>query len=113
MNESSPESIQFEVARNAELTLETSGNLLRKVVKEYEASSRTVDRWEFKELLRRAALHRLLTREELSRWLSYRDARIFPAHDYGEEFADHTLALIVKFQLDAASLHETLVAKHG
>ncbi len=111
-------SIDYEVARNAviksfELTLETSGKLLAKVLKEYVGSPKTVDGWVYKDLLRHAAKHGLLTAEELGRWLAYRDARNSTAHDYGEAFAEHTLGLIRHFQEDATLLHRTLVAKHG
>ena len=111
-------SIDYEVARNAviksfELTLETSGKLLAKVLKEYVGSPKTVDGWVYKDLLRHAAKHGLLSIEELERWLTYRDARNSTAHDYGEAFAEHTLGLIRHFQEDAVLLHRTLVAKHG
>lgn len=111
-------SIDYEVARNAviksfELTLETAGKLLGKVLKEYVGSPKTVDGWVFKDLLRNAAKHGLMTSAELERWLAYRDARNSTAHDYGEAFAEHTLGLIRHFQEDAVVLHSTLVAKHG
>lgn len=111
-------SIDHEVARNAviksfELTLETAGKLLRKVLKEYTGAPRICDELTFKEVLRQAARHGLLTPEELDRWFSYRDSRNDTAHDYGVHFAEHTLRLISDFQRDAQTLHQTLVAKHG
>jgi nucleotidyltransferase substrate binding protein (TIGR01987 family) len=113
-----PGSIDYEVFRNAviksfELTLETAGELLRKVLKEYVGSPRTVDALVFKEVLRRAALHGLLSAAELERWLLYRDSRNATAHHYGEAFAEQTLLLIANFKVDALALHETLQAKHG
>ena len=110
--------IDYEVFRNAviksfELTLETAGKLLRKVLKTYASSPRTVDALVFKDVLRHAALHGLLTAEELERWLAYRDSRNDTAHNYGEQFADSTLALITDFQLDALALYEALRQKHG
>ncbi len=111
-------SIDYEVFRNAviksfELTLETAGKLLRKVLKHYVGSPKTVDALVFKDVLRHAALHGLLSAEELERWLVYRDSRNDTAHNYGEEFAEHTLRLITDFQHDALALYETLCQKHG
>ena len=113
-----PDSIEYEVYRNAviksfELTLETSGKLLRKVLKEYVASPKTVDALVFKDVLRHAALHSLLTADELERWLQYRDSRNDTAHHYGEQFAEETLRLITTFQHDTITLHATLKQKHG
>ena len=111
-------SVDYEVFRNAviksfELTLETAGKLLRKVLKQYVGSPKTVDALVFKDVLRHAALHGLLSAEELERWLVYRDSRNDTAHNYGEEFAEHTLRLITEFQRDALALYETLQKKHG
>jgi len=112
------ESIDYEVFRNAviksfELTLETAGKLLRKVLKQYVGSPKTVDTLVFKDVLRHAAVHGLLSAEELERWLVYRDSRNDTAHNYGEEFAEHTLRLITAFQRDALALYQTLCQKHG
>ncbi len=111
-------SVDYEVFRNAviksfELTLETAGKLLRKVLKQYVGSPNTLEALVFKDVLRPAALHSLLSAEELERWLAYRDSRNDTAHNYGEEFAEHTLRLITEFQQDALALYETLRKKHG
>lgn len=113
-----PGSIDYEVGRNAvvksfELTLETTGKLLKKVLKEYTGAPKKVDALVYKDVLRHAALHGLLTAEELERWFAYRDNRNSTAHDYGEHFAEHTLGLIESFQKDAQQLTHTLIAKHG
>jgi nucleotidyltransferase substrate binding protein (TIGR01987 family) len=118
MAKAEPGSVDYEVFRNAviksfELTLETAGKLLRKVLKAYVGSPKTVDTLVFKDVLRHAALHGLLTAAELERWLVYRDSRNDTAHNYGEQFADTTLALITDFQRDALALYETLRKKHG
>jgi nucleotidyltransferase substrate binding protein (TIGR01987 family) len=118
MANAEPGSVDYEVFRNAviksfELTLETAGKLLRKVLKAYVGSPKTVDALVFKDVLRHAALHGLLSAEELERWLLYRDSRNDTAHNYGEQFADTTLALITDFQRDALALYETLRQKHG
>ena len=118
MAKAEPGSVDYEVFRNAviksfELTLETAGKLLRKVLKAYVGSPKTIDTLIFKDVLRHAALHGLLTAAELERWLVYRDSRNDTAHNYGEQFADTTLALITDFQRDALALYETLRKKHG
>lgn len=118
MAKAEPGSVDYEVFRNAviksfELTLETAGKLLRKVLKAYVGSPKTVDALVFKDVLRHAALHGLLTAAELERWLVYRDSRNDTADNYGEQFADTTLALITDFQRDALALYETLRQKHG
>jgi len=113
-----PGSIDYEVFRNAviksfELTLETAGKLLRKVLKLYVGSPKTIDSLVFKDVLRHAALHGLLSAEELERWLIYRDSRNDTAHNYGEQFAEQTLLLIANFKGDSHTLYETLRQKHG
>jgi nucleotidyltransferase substrate binding protein (TIGR01987 family) len=113
-----PGSIDYEVFRNAvvksfELTLETAGKLLRKVLKQYVGSPREIDTLVFKDVLRHAASRGLFTTEELERWLAYRDSRNDTAHNYGEKFAEHTLKLIGSFQKDSNALYETLRQKHG
>ena len=118
MAKAEPGSVDYEVFRNAviksfELTLETAGKLLRKVLKAYVGSPKTVDTLVFKDVLRHAALHGLLSAAELERWLVYRDSRNDTAHNYGEQFADTTLALITDFQRDALALYETLRQNHG
>ena len=118
MGKTQPGSVDYEVFRNAviksfELTLETAGKLLRKVIKDYVGSPKTVDALVFKDVLRHAALHGLLSAAELERWLIYRDSRNDTAHNYGEQFADTTFALITDFQRDALALYETLRQKHG
>jgi nucleotidyltransferase substrate binding protein (TIGR01987 family) len=113
-----PESIDYEVARNAviksfELTLETAGKLLKKALKLYTGAPRKVDELTYKDTLRHAALHGLLTQEELTRWFAYRDNRNSTAYDYGQEFAEKTLTVITDFEKDARQLYQRLVEKHG
>jgi nucleotidyltransferase substrate binding protein (TIGR01987 family) len=118
LSKAEPGSIDYEVFRNAvikslELTLETAGKLLRKVLKLYVGSPKTIDALVFKDVLRHAALHGLLSAEELERWLVYRDSRNDTAHNYGEQFAEQTLPLIANFKGDSHALYETLCQKHG
>jgi nucleotidyltransferase substrate binding protein (TIGR01987 family) len=112
--------VDYEVFRNAvvkgfELVLETSGKLLRRVLKRYESSPKIVDELVFKDVLRRAGSHGLVTVEEIERWFEYRDNRNSTAHDYGAGFAEETLSLLPQFLADARALEAMLSEKlkHG
>ena len=116
LNEEEPGTIDYEILRNAcvkgfELTLETSGKLLRKALKAYIAAPRTVDEWVYKEVLRNACKHGLLDSDAVLRWFQYRDNRNTTAHDYGEAFAEETLRLLPSFLKDAYALEKTLSHK--
>ncbi|MBF0403860.1 nucleotidyltransferase substrate binding protein [Candidatus Magnetominusculus xianensis] len=107
-----PDTVEYEVYRNAvvkgfELTLETSVKLLRKALRAY-AMPRDVDSWTFKDTLRHASKHGLLTVDSVERWFRYRDNRNNTAHDYGVGFAEGTLALLPGFIIDAGSLEAGL-----
>lgn len=113
-----PESIDFEIFRNSvvkgfELTLETAGKLLRKALKAYTGSPREVDRLTYKDLLRHAAKHDLLSTDAVERWFAYRDNRNNTAHDYGIGFAEETLRLLPGFIADARALETTLRERLG
>jgi nucleotidyltransferase substrate binding protein (TIGR01987 family) len=102
-------SIDYEIYRNAvikgfELTLEIAGKLVRRALKVYETGSRAVDDLTYKEAFRRAAKHGLLDPAAVVRWFEYRENRNTTAHDYGELFAEKTLALLFAFINDARSL---------
>ncbi len=106
-------SIDYDIFRNAsikgfELTLETSGKLLKKALKPYFATPRAVDQLVFKEIFRNASKHGLLTLEETERWFIYRDNRNTTAHDYGKEFVEKTLKLLPQFIQDAKNLKDKL-----
>jgi len=118
LNRAPADSIDYDVFQNSvvkgfELTLETSGKLLRKVLKSYGGSPKAVDELFYKDVLRHAAKHSLLTTEEVERWFAYRDNRNNTAHDYGEAFAKETLALIPSFLLDVRKLEAVLREKLG
>ncbi len=113
-----PESIEYEIFRNAvvkgfELTLETAGKLLRKALKAYTGSPRDVDALTYKDVLRHAAKHDLLTTAAVERWFAYRDNRNSTAHDYGVGFAEETLKLLPAFVVDARTLEAVLREKLG
>ena len=89
-----------------EIILEQTGKLLRKCLKPYFASSKQADQLIFKDIFRQAAKYGLITIDEAERWLVYRDNRNDTAHDYGEGFANQTLALLPQFIEDARRIAE-------
>lgn len=91
-----------------EIILEQTGKLLKKCLKPYFASSKQVDQLNFKDGFRYAAKHGLLELAEAERWLKYRDNRNETAHDYGEGFANETLALLPQFIVDAYRMNEVI-----
>ena len=113
LNQSNPNSLEYEIFRNAivkgfELTLETAGKLLKKVLKPYFANPKDVDQLTFKDIFRYASQHGLLSMNESKRWFTYRDNRNNTAHDYGIGFAEETLKLLPKFIDDAERLKDML-----
>lgn len=112
------DSITQEIFRNAiikgyELTQETVFKLLKKALKVYGHSGKNLDAATVKEILRLAAVHGLLTIEEVERWFVYRDNRNSTAHDYGVAFATQTLLLIPGFLEDVDRLAKILEEKLG
>ncbi len=113
LNQQPQDSIAYDIFRAAcvkefEIILEQTGKLLKKSLKPYFASSKQVDQLMFKDIFRLAAKHGLITLEEAERWLIYRDNRNDTAHDYGEGFANQTLALLPQFILDARRVNEVI-----
>ena len=113
LTQKSPDSLEYEIYRNAtvkgyELTLETSGKLLKKALKPYFANPGAVDQLVFKDIFRHAAKHGLITIDEATRWFGYRDNRNNTAHDYGVGFAEETLTLLPKFVEDAQRLKNAI-----
>ncbi len=105
--------VEYDVFRAAcvkefELVLEQSGKLLKKRLIPYFANSRQVDRLVFKDVFRHAAKHGVINADACERWLEYRDNRNETAHDYGEVFAEATLALLPSFLADARELADRL-----
>lgn len=116
--QSTPGTTAYEVFRNAvvkgfELSLETSGKLLRRALKAYGATPKAVDELAFKDVFRHAAKHGIITPDAVSRWFGYRDNRNVVAHDYGEKFAEVTLRLMPSFIDDAETLVATLADRLG
>ena len=101
--------VMFDLFRNAaiksfELSLETAGKLLRKALKAFGASPRSVDALVFNDVLREAGRHGLLDQAAVERWLAYRANRNTTAHDYGEGFANITLKLLPAYLEDVRAL---------
>ena len=118
LNEADPEEIEFEIFRNAvvkgfELALETAGKLLRKALKTYTGRPREIDALTYKDVLRHAAKHDLMSPAAVERWFAYRDNRNNTAHDYGVGFAEETLELLPKFISDARDLEAVLRERLG
>ncbi len=115
-SEAGQDEMMQEVYRNAvvksfELCLEISGKLLRRSLKEFGYSHKTVDGWVFKDVLRNAAKHGLMEAEALPRWFSYRDNRNNTAHDYGVGFANETVGLARQFVSDVTTLEAAIRSK--
>jgi nucleotidyltransferase substrate binding protein (TIGR01987 family) len=114
LGRSKPDSLEYEVYRNAvikgfELSLETSGKLLRRALKEFSSSAREVDELSYKDVFREALKRGLVKdEEEVRRWFSYRDNRNTTAHDYGAAFAESTLVLLPSFISDVRELEAGL-----
>ncbi|MEO1750577.1 nucleotidyltransferase substrate binding protein [Thiofaba sp. EF100] len=111
-------STEQEVFRNAvvkgfELTQETAFKLLKKALKAYGHGARKLETTPIKDLLRMAAVHGLMTLDEVERWFAYRDNRNNTAHDYGEGFAHETLRLIPAFLEDVRHLAGVLKHRLG
>lgn len=110
------DSVRYDLFRNAaiksfELSLETSGKLLRKALKAYGGSPRAVDALVFNDVLRHAGKHALLDQAGVERWLEYRANRNTTAHDYGEGFANETVKLLPAYIDDARALAQALQRK--
>lgn len=110
LNQQPQDSIAYDIFRAAcvkefEIILEQTGKLLKKCLKPYLASSKQADQLTFKDIFRLAAKHGLIGLEEAERWLVYRDNRNDTAHDYGEGFANETIALLPQFIADAARIN--------
>lgn len=101
--------VLYDLYRNAavksfELSLETTGKLLRKALKLYGGSPREVDKLVFNDVLRHAGKHGLLDIAGVERWINYRANRNSTAHDYGEGFANETLKILPDFLKDVRDL---------
>lgn len=110
---SAEDTVLHDLFRNAaiksfELSLETTGKLLRKVLKLYTGNPKAVDQLVFNDLFRYAGKHGLLNENEIERWLAYRANRNTTAHDYGEAFAEQTLAMLPSYLVDLRQLAERM-----
>jgi hypothetical protein len=109
----SEKEILYDLFRNAavksfELSLETTGKLLRKALKFYGGSPREVDKLVFKDLFRHASKHGLLDEAAVERWFEYRANRNNTAHDYGVGFANETLKILPAYLQDVRALANAL-----
>lgn len=105
--------IDYELYRNSlvkgfEMTLEQSGKLLKKKIAPYFATKKALDTLTFKEIFRQAHKFSLITEDEVERWMKYRDNRNNTAYDYGQAFAEETLALVKDFLTDVKELQKVI-----
>lgn len=91
-----------------ELTQEVCLKLIKRRLKDFGHGGWALDITPVKELLRLAGKHGLVSVQEIERWFNYRDNRNDTAHDYGEAFAQETLALMPAFITDARALEARL-----
>lgn len=96
--------------KSFEMSLETAGKLMRKALKAYGGSPRSVDALIFNDVLRHAGKHGMLDESGVERWLAYRANRNSAAHDYGAGFADITLKLLPAYLQDVRALAAPLQA---
>lgn len=111
----SDQDVLYDLYRNAaiksfELSLETTGKLLRKALKLYGGSPRAVDQLVFNEVLRHAGKHGLMDADGVSRWLAYCANRNITAHDDGVGFANETLKILPSYLADVRVLAAALQA---
>lgn len=110
LDKTSPDDgVLYDLYRNAaiksfELSLETAGKLLRKALKAYGGSPRSVDALVFNDVLRDAGKHSIFDQAAVERWLAYRANRNSTAHDYGVAFANETLRLLPAYLNDLRAL---------
>lgn len=104
------EVFRLAIVKGFELTQEICFKLIKRRLKDFGHGGRKLEATPVKELLRLAAQHGLLTLDEVERWFAYRDNCNDTAHDYGEGFAEETLALMPDFIRDARSLEARLQA---
>ena len=95
-----------------ELILEIVVKLLRKILREYVTFTRELADLPFKEILRLAARHGLLSLDEVDRWLLHRDNRNTSAHEYGLQFAEKIVNSLPSFIDDTEKVLLTL-RKHA
>ena len=91
-----------------ELILEIVVKLLRKVLREYVTATRELNEMQFKQILRLAAQHGLLSLDEVDRWLLHRDNRNTSAHEYGMQFAEKIVSSLPTFINDTDAVLATL-----
>ena len=101
--------VLYDLYRNAtiksfELSLETTGKLVRKALKLFGGSPREVDKLVFNDVLRHAGKHSLLDVDAVERWINYRANRNTTAHDYGAGFVNETLKILPAFLQDVREL---------
>ncbi len=70
----------------------------------YFASNRQADELYLNDIFRYASKHFLIDDQACERWLAYRACRNETAHEYGEHYAELTLALLPQSIVDVEAL---------
>ena len=91
-----------------ELILEIVAKLLRRVLRDYLASTRELAEMNYKNVFRLGVTHGLLSIDEVDRWFLYRDNRNMTAHEYGQLFAEKIVATLPAFIVDADAFLATM-----
>ncbi|MDC7238942.1 MAG: nucleotidyltransferase substrate binding protein [Spirochaetales bacterium] len=107
-NELDYDMYRYSAVKSFELAMETSAKLLRKTIEPWMASKKAAWALTYKDLFRQAIRHGLLEPEDGEKWFAYRDNRNNTAHDYGEHFAEDSLALLHGFIKDARKLIQVI-----
>lgn len=102
------EIFRMAIVKGFELTQEVCFKLIKRRLKDFGYGGRALETTPVKELLRLAGKHGLVSLQEIERWFDYRDNRNDTAHDYGEAFAQETLALMPAFIIDAGAIEARL-----
>ena len=100
------------VVKQFELILELVGQLLKKYIRPFFHTNKSVDTLIFKDIFRHAGKYGLLEIDEVQRWIAYRDNRNETTHNYGVKLANDTLPLVRNF-IDDAKKIVTLIQKEN
>ena len=116
LREQEPGELMYDVYRGAcmnefQVVLELTASLLRRRLRPYFATVRQVGDLTFRQVFREAARLHLISLEECSGWLDYRDHRNTIAHRYGREFAEQALTVLPSLIEDSRRIAEMIGAE--
>ena len=91
--------------------LEQTAKLLRRRIRRYFATVNQVNELTFGRVFREAQKAGLLSLDECSRWLDYRERHYVMVHRHGSEFAEQALEVLPSLVRDARSIAEVIGAE--